>query len=133
MKFCQLCRKNFAEDWKKFLLNEKKIWITTFQRKWLSIICCYGDANLVLKIVPKKFAPNVCIVSAHRPETVFRKSSLKNSFWSKTFLRTHRMQNWRNWEIFPPRDRKNLAWSPKVVKALYNFSKQYFPQFVSLA
>ena len=80
MKFCQLCRKNFAEDWKKFLLNEKKIWITTFQRKWLSLRCCYGDIIAVLKIVPKNNAPDVWMVFIERPETVSKKF-----LWNKYF------------------------------------------------
>ena len=49
------------------------------------------------------------------------------------FLRTNRMQIWRNWEKFLPRVRDDPLWCPKVVKALYIFSKQYLPQFVPLA
>ena len=43
------------------------------------------------------------------------------------------MQSWRNWEKFPTRIGNDLPGSPKVVKAVFNFSKHFFPQYDPLA
>ena len=80
VKFCQLCLKNFAEAWIKFVLKEKKIQETTFERKWFSWKRWYGDVNAVLKIVPRNFAPIVWIVFVERLEFISKKISIKRYF-----------------------------------------------------